>query len=277
LFRPLGLRWLGLAAGLGTTSAAAQVPPVSGATITIAADTARRPAVARPVPAPPPPPVAPVLAPPPVAAPAPPRRVPRLGFSLVLDNRNSFVQASAVRIIGVNVGVVPRDKPYRLGLGAYTLRRSYADLYTYSGKGKNRKLKDTLTPSLSLTYFTPNFAYTFFSRRFIELSVPVDVGLGRSHYTVTDEHGKVTTDNKGLFIPAEIGLGVLLKPTRWVGVSVGAGYRVSLKEIDYKEDFNGWYYSYRLNLFLGNIWRDCQQYRQRRRAQRLAAPLAPGS
>ena len=196
--------------------------------------------------------------------------LPRWSPSLVLDNRDSFVQSSAVRIIGLNVGVVLRGKPYRLGLGAYTLSRSYAELYTYSGKGKNRKLKDTLTPELSLTYFTPNFTYTFFKRRFVELSVPVDIGLGRSHYTITDEKGNVTTDNRGLFIPAEIGLGVLLKPTRWVGVSGGAGYRVSLKEIDYKEDFNGWYYSYRLNLFVGNIWHDCQQYRQHRRARRAA-------
>jgi len=206
-----------------------------------------------------------------------PRPAPRLGFSLVLDNRNSFVQASAVRIIGLNVGVVPRGKPYRLGLGAYTLRRSYAELYTYSGTGKNRRLKDTLTPSLQLTYFTPNFSYTFFHRRFIELSIPVDVGLGRSHYTVTDEHNNVTTDSKGLFIPAEIGVGVLLKPTRWVGISGAAGYRVSLKEIDYKEDFNGWYYSYRLNLFVGNIWHDWRQYRQHRRAQRAALVAPTGS
>ena len=212
-----------------------------------------------------------------------PVRIPRLGLSISLDNRNSFVQESAVRIVGLNVGVVPRGKHYRLGVGAYTLRRSYADLYTYSGKGKNQKLKDTLTPALDLTYFTPNFTYTFFQRRYFELSVPLDVGLGRSHYTITDEKGKVTTDNKGLFIPAEIGLGVLLKPTRWVGISGAAGYRVSLKEIDYKEDFDGWYYSYRLNLFVGNIWHDCRQYQQRRRARRAAlaspvpAPLLPAS
>ncbi|MFD1874130.1 hypothetical protein [Hymenobacter bucti] len=207
------------------------------------------------------------------------RRPPRFSPSVSIDNRNSFVQASAVRIIGVNVGVMPRGKPYRLGLGAYTLRRSYADLYTYAGRGKNRKLKDTLTPALSLTYFTPNFAYTFLNRRFIELSVPVDIGLGRSHYTVTDEKGKVTTDSRGLFIPAEVGVGVLLKPTRWVGISGAAGYRLSLKEIDYQEDFNGWYYSYRLNLFVGAIWHDWRAHRQRVRARRAAgaAPVAaPG-
>ena len=199
-------------------------------------------------------------------------RRPRISPSLAFDNRNSFVQASAVRIIGVNIGVVPRGKPYRLGLGAYTLRRSYADLYTYSGRGKNRKLKSTLTPALILTYFTPNFAYTFLNRRYIELSVPVDIGLGRSHYTVTDEKGNVTTDSRGLFIPAEVGVGVLLKPTRWVGISGVAGYRLSLKEIDYKEDFNGWYYSYRLNLFVGNIWHDWRAHRRRVRARRAVGP-----
>jgi hypothetical protein len=206
------------------------------------------------------------------------RPAPRFSPSLVLDNRNSFVQASAVRIIGLNIGVTPRGKRYRLGLGAYTLRRSYADLYTYSGRGKNRKLKDTLTPSLSLTYFTPNFSYTFFRHRLIELSVPLDIGLGRSHYTVTDEKGKVTTDNRGLFIPAEVGVGVLLKPTRWVGISGAVGYRLSIKEIDYKEDFNGWYYSYRLNLFVGAIWHDWRAHRQRVRAQRAGEadePAAP--
>ena len=262
LLRPRTARWLGLAAGLAAAGAA-PAQQLGAATATIAADTSR-PRQSAPVPPTPPAPAGPGW-----VAPVPPH-VPRLGFSLILDNRDSFVQESAVRIIGVNVGVVPRGKPYRLGLGAYTLRRSYAELYTYAGKGKNRRLKDTLTPALSLTYFTPNFSYTFLSRRFIELSIPVDVGLGRSRYTITDENGRVTTDDRGLFIPAEIGVGVLLKPTRWVGISGAAGYRLSLKEIDYKEDFDGWYYSYRLNLFVGNIWHDCRHWQQQRRARRAA-------
>lgn len=208
----------------------------------------------------------------PAAPAAPPVRVPRFVPSIIIDNRNSFVQASAVRIIGLNIGLTPRGKRYRLGLAGYTLRRSYAQLYTYSGKGKKQKLKDTLTPELSLTYFTPNFAYTFYHGRWLELSIPVDVGLGRSHYTITDEKGKVTTDTKGLFFPAEIGVGVLLKPTRWVGISGAVGYRASLKEIDYKEDFNGWYYSYRLNLFVGAIWHDFKHARRLRAARRVALP-----
>lgn len=197
---------------------------------------------------------------------------PRFVPSLIIDNRNSFVKSSAVRIIGLNVGLIPRGKHYRLGLAGYTLRRSYSQLYTYSGKGKSAKLKDTFTPELNLTYFTPNFTYIFFHRRFIELSIPVDVGLGRSHYTVTDGKGNTTTASRGFFFPAEVGFGVLLRPTRWGGVSGALGYRLSLKEIDYKEDFNGWYYSYRVNLFIGPIWRDLSGAHRHWVAWRLAHP-----
>lgn len=63
-------------------------------------------------------------------------------------------------------------------------------------------------------------------------------------------------------MPAEIGLGVLLKPTRWVGLSALAGYRKSVLEIDFKDDFDGWYYGYRLNLFVGNLWADWRRYRR---------------
>ena len=238
----LTLGGLGLLA-VGLSRAAPAQPPVAGDS---------RPAPHRPR----------------AARPPGPRFVP----SLIIDDRNSFVQSSAVRIIGLNAGLVPRGKPYRLGLGGYTLRRRYAQLYTYAGKGKGAKLQDTFTPELNLTYFTPNFTYIFFHRRFIELSIPVDVGLGRSHYTVTDEQGNTTTDSKGLFFPAEVGLGVLLRPTRWAGVSGAVGYRVSLKEIDYQEDFNGWYYSYRVNLFIGPIWRDLCGAHRRWVAWRLAHP-----
>lgn len=196
-------------------------------------------------------------------APAPPRRwVP----SLALDNRNPLNADAAVRVIGLNVGAMLRGTPYRLGLAAYTLRRDYTQYYTYLGRGKNQKIKDTFSPALSLLYFTPNFTYTFVRHRFVELSLPVDVGLGRSHYTVTDENGHVSTSTRALFVPAEIGLGVLLKPTRWVGVSGGIGYRQSLTDIDFEDDFNGWYYSYRLCLFVGPIWHDLRGYLHRQAA-----------
>ena len=68
----------------------------------------------------------------------------------------------------------------------------------------------------------------------------------------------------------ELGLGALLKPTRWVGLSAGIGYRVSLTDMDYKADFDGWYYSYRLMLFVGPVWHDAHELLRRRKSRRNA-------
>ena len=195
----------------------------------------------------------------------------RVGFVLSLDNRQSFVQASAVRIIGLNAGVMLPNRRWRVGLGGYTLSRSYGDLYVYqirNGK-RTRKIVDTLTPQLDLTYFTPNVSYVFLQRRWLEVSLPVGFGLGRSHYTEINQNNQVKTDTRGLFFPIEAGVNVLVKPFRWVGVSGSVGYRKSVFEIDYKEDFDGLYFSYRLNVFVGAIWRDWRAYRLQRRPTAL--------
>ena len=206
---------------------------------------------------------APVVTPAPVVRPL--RR--RVGFVLSLDNRQSFVQASAVHIIGVNAGIMLPNRRWRVGLGGYTLSRSYGDLYVYQIKNgkRTKKVVSTLTPQLDLTYFTPNISYVFLQRRWLEISLPVAFGLGRSHYTETNQYDQLQTDTRGLFFPVEAGVNVLVKPFRWVGVSGSVGYRKSVFEIDYKEDFDGLYFSYRLNVFVGAIWRDWQAYRLQRR------------
>ncbi len=210
-------------------------------------------------------------------APAPevaPRQ--RASFVIGLDNRQSFVQSSAVRIIGLNAGLVLPNRRWRIGLGAYTLRRNYADLYVYqvrNGK-RTKKIVDTFTPQLDLTYFTPNASYVFLQRRWLEISLPVGFGLGRSHYNETDGAGNTQNSTRGLFFPVEAGLNVLIKPFRWVGVSGSVGYRKSVFEVNYKEDFDGMYFSYRVNIFVGAIWRDWRAYRRQRHAGSAPA-LAP--
>ena len=214
---------------------------------------------------------------PPCPAPQPPPRR-RVGFVISLDNRDSFVQSSAVHIIGANAGVVLPGRRWRLGLGGYTLSRDYTALYIYQYKNgkRTKKAPDTLTPQLDLTFLTPNVSYVFFQRPWLEISLPLAVGLGRSHYTITDQTGKTTTDSRGLFVPVEAGVSVLVKPTRWVGVSGSVGYRKSVFEIDYKDDFDGMYFSYRLNVFVGVIWRDLRQHHQSRHLARELAEARRG-
>lgn len=182
--------------------------------------------------------------------------------SLYLDNRNPVASAAAVRVIGVNLGVTPAGKNYRIGFSGYTLRRNYAEYYATQGRGKSQHGDGHATPGLNLLYFTPSFTYTVVRRRFFEVSVPVNAGIGRSHYTLLDAQGQLLTDSRHVFIPAEAGVGILLKPTRWVGVSGGVGYRSSLTQEEFADDFTGLYYCYRLNLFVQTIWSAVRQRAQ---------------
>ncbi|MES2733498.1 MAG: hypothetical protein V4714_17270 [Bacteroidota bacterium] len=192
----------------------------------------------------------------------------KLGFSLILDNRDSFVKNSPVKIHGINVGVKYR-KRYRIGLGAYTLRRNYQE-HTYVSVQDHR---DTLFPLLNLYFITPNFAYTVYNTRWVELSVPFEVGVGNSRFSISNTSQVMVKEKSGLFVPVSGGLSVLFKPTRWVGLSALAGYRKSMMEVDFKGDFDGWYYSYRVNIFLGNILADYRQYLEKKRQSK--PPIQP--
>jgi hypothetical protein len=194
----------------------------------------------------------------------------KMSFSLVLDNRESFVKNTPVKIHGINVGIKYR-KRYRIGLGFYTIRKNYQE-HTYVSVQDH---SDTLFPLLNLYFLTPNFAYTFYNSRWVELSAPLEVGLGNSHLSIQNTSDVVVKDKSSLFMPVSAGLSVLVKPTRWIGFSILAGYRKSLMEAGAKGDFDGWYYSYRVNIFLGNILADYRQYVGKKRQHKAQAPIQP--
>lgn len=179
----------------------------------------------------------------------------KLAFQLALDNRHSFLGSTPIMIIGLNAGLKIKGR-YRVGIGAYTLGRKYAPTTLFS---KRTKTTDTLSSALRLDFLTPNFTYTFLDRRWIELSIPVEAGVGQRRFMVRNEGTNKSREVKSLFVPVSVGAAILLKPSRWVGFTLFAGYRKSL-ENTYRDGFDGWYYGYRLNLFLGNVVRDWKRY-----------------
>jgi hypothetical protein len=46
--------------------------------------------------------------------------------------------------------------------------------------------------------------------------------LGNSHYTIHNTKEELVKERRGVFIPATAGLGILVKPTRWIGFSGAA-------------------------------------------------------
>jgi hypothetical protein len=183
----------------------------------------------------------------------------KLAFQLSLDNRHSFLGNTPILVTGLNAGLRIKGK-YRVGIGAYTIGVEYDPISIFSNRTQTA---DTVSSALQLDFLTPNFTYTFLDRRWIELSIPLEAGLGQQRSTEQPGGTHSTHEIRSIFVPVSVGAGVLLKPNRWMGVTMLAGYRKSL-ENNHRDGFDGWYYGYRVNFFLGNLIRDLKEYRSQK-------------
>jgi len=190
-----------------------------------------------------------------------PAPVKKRAFSFILDNRYTFIHGDQVQVNGLNIGL-KLGNGMRIGLGAYYLQKDLTTLYFYS---RRTGQTDSLQPELKLTFLTPNFSYTFYHSRWLELSAPLEAGVGFSSYAVSHSSGREAKFRTGTFLPVSAGLSVLIKPTRWVGCSLDAGYRKAWRISDMPAHFDGWYYGYRINIFVGNILTDLRKHWHRQK------------
>jgi hypothetical protein len=185
-----------------------------------------------------------------------PQPIKKRAFSFILDNRYTFIHGDQVQVNGLNIGL-KLGNGMRIGMGAYHLQKDLTTKYFYS---RRTGQTDSLQPELKLSFLTPNFSYTFYHSRWLELSAPLEAGVGFSSFAVSHSSGREARFRMGTFLPVSAGLTVLFKPTRWVGCSLDAGYRKAWRISDMPANFDGWYYGYRLNIFVGNILADLRQH-----------------
>lgn len=172
-----------------------------------------------------------------------------LGFALNWDARNTFIKDKRVNIFGVNTGIVFGKKRNQITVGYYWMNfNSYQKLLNF--RKNNSKL-------INLDYYTKTDLYflsLMYWKNFIEtrrwrVSMPVEVGMGATKNQGAD----LLTDlqiwkRKDFFLPVQTGLYVKWKATRWVGISVQGGYRYALIAQHIQENYDGFYYSYGLEL-----------------------------
>lgn len=182
-----------------------------------------------------------------------------LGFALNWDARNTFIKDKRVNIFGVNSGIVFGKKRNQITVGYYWLNfNSYLKLLNF--RRNNSKL-------VNLDYYTKTDLYflsLMYWKNFIEtrrwrVSMPVEVGIGATKNQGTD----LLTDiqiwkRKDFFLPIQTGLYVKWKATRWIGISVQGGYRYALIAQNIQENYDGFYYSFGLELqpeFFKDVYR----------------------
>lgn len=117
-----------------------------------------------------------------------------------------------------------------------------------------------LKRTLNLNYLTLFYRYTIIDRRYFELALPLEVGLGSYHIKLIDDRtDKIVSEVNGGTSLTSGGVDIVLKPFKWVGVTGSAGYRIALDR-NPNVNFSGAYYSYGLWVDLRQIYRDVKFY-----------------
>ncbi len=114
-----------------------------------------------------------------------------------------------------------------------------------------------------LFYFTPRFEYKFYKSKWLDISIPIEIGVGYSKMTMTDYfthtnlpligHKDKILKSNNVFIPCLFGVSSMIKLSKDVGFSFSVGYRKILEEIGQNSNYDGIYYQFGLQLFPKNI------------------------
>ncbi|MBI2721656.1 MAG: hypothetical protein HYX39_05730 [Bacteroidetes bacterium] len=182
---------------------------------------------------------------------------------LSLDNRHSFIKNMPINVQGLQVGMILHEK-HTLGIGFYTIRKESKT--PVKVKDQNR----VVTQALTMNYFTAFYKYALIDRRYIELDVPLELGLGRFDIIIRDSlNVKELKRVGGGVIMGGAGLNLILKPFKWIGLGLMAGYR-TMPNKNLRNNFSGLYYSYGVWIDIRQIYRDVKFYGFKKRGYKRA-------
>ncbi|MDD5774240.1 MAG: hypothetical protein PHX78_12335 [bacterium] len=172
-------------------------------------------------------------------------------FSIRLDNRYSFTATSPSRITGFKVGAEFNDK-FRVG-GGYNQLNSRLTRPVYIDS--SGVIIDTVISGLKMSYMSYFIEYVFFKNKRWEFSIPIQIGIGNTHYEYHYRDAKFK-NNWSVIINYEASISGQYKILKWFGIGAGLGYQLMLKDNPaIKENFNTPIYSLKLKIFLGDIYR----------------------
>ncbi|MGZ3864123.1 MAG: hypothetical protein ACXVPN_13525 [Bacteroidia bacterium] len=184
-----------------------------------------------------------------------------VGLILASDKRNTFIHTETktpAPLVGGQIGLAI-DR-HSIGLGGYYIK------LTHPVRSELDAVK-TETVSLNMGYVTMFYEYQFVNRRFWEIGVPLEIGMGNYQTLVTDSLGhrdptfKDTLKRQILVFGA--GLNVDFKILKWLGINFMGGYRLVGGNEPNKVNFNGVFWSGGLHFFLGEFIRELKFHERR--------------
>lgn len=166
-----------------------------------------------------------------------------------VDQYQTYLDENLVTLRGVSVGIWYKNV-HVFGIGTNgVIAQDKRKLIT--------RFRDSINvlERTSLRYISFFYQYSFVNNRYLALFMPTQLGLGRYEITTQDiNRTRPALKKKGGIMPSSLGLTLILKPVKWIGISGTGGYRYVVDR-DFKLNFNGLFFGY-------GIWLDIHQITQ---------------
>lgn len=175
---------------------------------------------------------------------------PTWSFLFRFDDRETFIRQTPVDETGFQIGLQRRN--WKFWVGYSYIKAPARQLYRV-------ELSDTVRLVLDLQYLTLTPEYVVVYDKFFELSTSIGIGFGESRMDRTVGKLPIKSSNR-FFFPLEPALKLIVKPTRWVGLSGSIGYRKTLSFTDNTVGYDGLFYSYGVSFFIGNMIEDTKYW-----------------
>ena len=170
------------------------------------------------------------------------------------DNRNSFIENSRAKILGVVAGISYGNR-LLFGIGYNQLYPPATNFDTRHYYTNKYGMKDSATQKLKLFYVSAAVEYAFYQTEHWQFSMPLQIGAGNTWYTYTID-GENKKEGKTFNFVYEPSVSVEYKPVKWVGVGAGIGYRFMItpsRRLNQK--FTSPIYAFKLLIYYTDIFR----------------------
>jgi len=176
----------------------------------------------------------------------------RITPSFKFDTRNSFITGSRAKVYGLKAGV-SFGKRISIGLGYNFIGTKLRENTSLD----NIEIKDA---EIRMNYVAPYVEYGFFQRGPWEIGTSIQLGVGSSFHRYSD-NGSERIIHRGRVILYEPVMSCEYKIFKLIGVGVGCGYRIMLKNNRaIEQQFTSPVYALRVRLIFDELYRRYKKY-----------------
>jgi hypothetical protein len=177
------------------------------------------------------------------------------------DNRVTFSEKQALKISGLDIGVLLSEK-LRFTVGYYSMKDRLKAYDVTEGEEEFGRL-------IQLNYGSINTEINYKDKRFYSLGMPLEVCAGLNKFQDKNmTTGEILSTKTGGLVFVNFGMSATFKPMRFLGLKAMVGYRKVVYNQVRDYNFDGFFTAIGLNVDIHAVVADVRMYRLMKRYHR---------